>query len=732
MELIVREYVSKLGLNPNNVYYQKIISNNVNTNLAHWDVKIHNKRALLLPTAWIDWRPTITKRVGANNADDAFNRNGIYASFKPCMPFTNASSKIQIRINNGDLVMSEPRHFSDHLNMLYAGRRGAKKLFSQGGGSFPDLTGYHSNEQLSRGCYAIGNGPIVFNATTVFAQAVNNLRINDIAIPPDYPWTGGVNPLAAEFTALMNAWTISVRSLGANPAIPLVASPGANILTVDGGANIAWTGGAPTSDQFANFFRIYIEHLRLVEPSVSTHVRHNAGVFSFDGLAPALPLTHQNPTTAQMAGILNNLFVNLSNGDRVLPRIEASVGANTYYITNGGREFGLTAAGITDAQLVTVMNKYSNIFTYENKNSYVIIDYEHMKNEERFREKLTRSANNDNLMGLNNIVINSLEPILAPPFNPYLLNTKNLPKYSWFKNMSPMIGNLSHLDVNYSFQNLGASAIMTRYLSSFDAAQNVVGRLTISDLTAQMYLWWYNPPMSMTLPKEIKLQTWDVYEYPTILNNNVAINNNTTLVGISTQMIPIHSVYSLVVIHAEVDKDSASYTNQAINGDTNQFGTNAATSLNNNSLDSYMEISNFQAVLGDRPQVISTIFTQEELYQLTLKNSNADDFPYSFDEWRGAYRVSPIASAERYNQMSKCFVAFRPKDLSEYLPEGAMVRSQQIQFTMDLTARDGFHNLAGGNKIYKLYVHVYHGNRYINIAGDSAEYVRDDIVIDRT
>ena len=74
--------------------------------------------------------------------------------------------------------------------------------------------------------------------------------------------------------------------------------------------------------------------------------------------------------------------------------------------------------------------------------------------------------------------------------------------------------------------------------------------------------------------------------------------------------------------------------------------------------------------------------------------------------------------------MSKMFIALRPKDIAEKIDDGFKFFTE-LEFTMSLTARDGFHNLTTGNKIYKLYIHSYYGKYKLNLTEDSGSYVQD-------
>ena len=512
-ELSIQEYVASIGLNPDHVFYQRIASNNISLNQAQWQIINANKRSLLLSYAQVHWKPTITKFRADGVTAEAFVNNGIFASLKPGLPFSNAMSNIQLTLNSASITINQPRRFTEILTMMYAGRKGAKNCFSSCGGTFPQLNSFNDNVAATRGLY---------------------------------------------------------------------------------------TG-------------------------------------------------------------------------------------------------------------------------------YQTIDYDHLENEERFKEKLLRAAGVGDLQGLNNIQIDCIEPLLIPPFNPFMKLKTDMPDYVWFKDMSPMIPHVSNLEITCNFQNLSASVLMPRYLRF--AANNEVKRLGISALAADLILYWYSPPINMTMPRQITLNSWSVREYITTVNNNVAVVNNAAVNGVQTDLLQLHSVPTLIIIHAEVDKDGAQYVNTAIHADTDQAGNAAQVSATNNALDSYMEISELQVLLGDRPQVISTTFTQEELYYLTLKNSKIDDFPYDFNKWRGQFLAAPTAAAATYNQMSRCFIALRPKDLSEKFGDGVKFPTS-LQFQMVLTARDGIQNIAGGNKIYRLYVHVFSGKHFLTLTPDAGQFQEQQISLE--
>lgn len=517
-ELAVQQYAASLDINPDNVFYQRIPSNNISTELAQWTVQSPSPLARLMSLAWVNWKPTITRvnTAGAAEAVPAFSLN---AAWKEGLPFTNAMTNIQSTLNSGSQNWTQPRHYSQILTTMFAGREGSRRCLSTAGGEMDGMEGQQST----------------------------------------------------------------------------------------------------------------------------------------------------------------------------------------------------TAAGVSLT------------------GSWLIPDHATRQNERRFVDKMARSNGGAITQALvTDFQVNCMEPLFCPPFNPYAKLKKDMPDYCWFKHMSDMIPHVRTLDITCNFQNLEAGTMVQRYING----DGINARLTISALAADLILYWYRPPPKMTLPMEVSIGSWWVREHTTPVSAGAAVPNfpaaNSTITGVVSDLIQLFSVPTLIVIHAEVDKNSTSYSNRALQVDVDMAGGGPFLNPAANSLDSYMEISQLQVLLGDHPQVISTSFTQDELYYLTLKNSKMYDFPYTFEQWRGMQEYSAIAAAGAgalATRGGKMFVALRPKDLSEKF--GAGVRyPTSLQFQMNLTARDGVHLIAGGNKIYRLYIHLFYGKRFLTLSAVKAEYSEQQISLE--
>ena len=187
----------------------------------------------------------------------------------------------------------------------------------------------------------------------------------------------------------------------------------------------------------------------------------------------------------------------------------------------------------------------------------------------------------------------------------------------------------------------------------------------------------------MSLPPSIDLQTWSVREFQTTIPQ---VTQNTAFARITSDLIQLNSTPTLIQISIQRDKDDALY-NARFAARAGDFGSDAIPAVvanasivngGNNSWDSYGQITDLEILLGDRPNVISTNFTQRELYYLTQKNSKIP-FPYSYEDWSSHMRYNadsngrPNTATDHRVQASKCIVLLRPKDLAEKISDGRQI-----------------------------------------------------------
>ena len=236
----------------------------------------------------------------------------------------------------------------------------------------------------------------------------------------------------------------------------------------------------------------------------------------------------------------------------------------------------------------------------------------------------------------------------------------------------------------------------------------------------------------MSIPRSVDLQTWNVREY--ITNFTAARAPGAAEVNLQSDLIQLNSTPTLIMIHAELNKDDAQYICQSASRDDDLNGTNA-TIQGINSFDSYAEITNLEILLGNRPNVISTNFTQRELYYLTQKNSKTP-YPYDFDNWRSHLRYTltnagvPIVNAALASNASKSVVLLRPKDIAEKIPDGVFAPNS-FQIRANFVARDGTHGYVNAvAKNYTMFVHLFFGKHFLRIEPDKAQFQEQSIPLD--
>jgi len=117
-------YNTSLNINPANVYYQRVRSENKSTNLVQWAFNNPNKRSLLLSVSQIEWEFSL--RRDTNNAgvftEETWTGNQVRIMPKHQFPFQNACSSITTSINSATQTITQPRHYLDVLNYMNISR----------------------------------------------------------------------------------------------------------------------------------------------------------------------------------------------------------------------------------------------------------------------------------------------------------------------------------------------------------------------------------------------------------------------------------------------------------------------------------------------------------------------------------------------------------------------------------------------------------------------------------
>lgn len=367
----------------------------------------------------------------------------------------------------------------------------------------------------------------------------------------------------------------------------------------------------------------------------------------------------------------------------------------------------------------------------------------------KFLDSLAGNVALVTLDGVQGGALDYQEPLMVPPFNAYAKVQSGMPDYMPWKWQSSVIPNIDRLEIEIQFA--GGDDTIAAACLNYRWAQNNANdsnrRFRMTALAANLLLAWYELPATTSIPRSVTLQTWNLREFQT--NVGVVANSQPTL-SIQTDLIQLRSVPSLILLHARRNQDQPDYLCQAMSADSDFFGNNPQGSFSNvdgtpaananHSLDTFLEIISMNVLVGDRPNVISTTFTQRELYDLTLKNSKYLDFSLDFTTWKGpvtdeakvadatpATAVVPTGISKI--QRAKSFLAIQPKDVAEKISSGIFFPSS-LQFEVNFRARDGAYGATGGDHTYTMYTHVITGKHWLTVEPDRALFEEQNVSLD--
>lgn len=376
-------------------------------------------------------------------------------------------------------------------------------------------------------------------------------------------------------------------------------------------------------------------------------------------------------------------------------------------------------------------------------------------NEEDLRRKMVNSIAiaNPPLQGATAYTISYQEPVFCPPFNPFSkVSGASMPDYLPYKWMSPVLPNIDRieLDIQFNSSKLAASTLFYRY-GVQQAAAGVTKNVQITALDAHILLYWYEVDPIMSIPRSVDLQTWNIREFQTSLGD---LANPAVVALTATDLLQLRSVPSYIIIHARRNHDADDYRARAMVGDDDFRGTGGTGSTRadgtrtdnaNHSLDTHCEITSMNVVLGDRPNVISTQFTQRELYLITLKNCKYGDFSLNFNDWAGSFTARNItadnnldrnplptavgAASELEIQFAKSFVVLQPKDIAQQVSAGVFFPTS-LQFTVAFNVKDGACGMRGGTHGYTMFTHIVVGKHMLRLEPDRAAFQEQSMTID--
>lgn len=135
-------YNTSLNINPKNVYYQRIRSDNVSTNIVQWAFNNPNKRAMLLSMASIEWTFSLQRLRDDGVTTESWGGNTVHIAPKHQFPFQNACSSITTSINSATQTITQPRRYIDILNRMCISREeNLSGCYEYG---YPDSAGGHA------------------------------------------------------------------------------------------------------------------------------------------------------------------------------------------------------------------------------------------------------------------------------------------------------------------------------------------------------------------------------------------------------------------------------------------------------------------------------------------------------------------------------------------------------------------------------------------------------------
>ena len=330
------------------------------------------------------------------------------------------------------------------------------------------------------------------------------------------------------------------------------------------------------------------------------------------------------------------------------------------------------------------------------------------------------------------------EPLISPPFDCYgRVSKHNMPDWSPWKWMSPVIPNIDRLEIDIQFTKLDASLHFYQHARGEAAARPTAMVIAPGGVQANLLLYWAEVPVSTSIPRSLDLQTWNVREFQDVANAGAAAVDNVAREDRSS-LIQLNSVPSLILTHLERDKDNVDYQPVSLTSQSNAAGAVMADLREGgaiNNWDSYGEINTITYLLGDRPNVISATFSQREIYDLTMKNSK--EFPYTYDDWRGRKRPSYGAgvftsgtdvqqgledvTANWLSYPCKGMVAVTGQDIANKTSTGVF-SSNSLQVVVNWRPHSGFAGTTAGNNVYQLYNHLLFGKEFLRIESDKSQF----------
>lgn len=308
-----------------------------------------------------------------------------------------------------------------------------------------------------------------------------------------------------------------------------------------------------------------------------------------------------------------------------------------------------------------------------------------------------------------------LQPINLSLFNPYYDMREQLPRQSWYKKMSNLIPHINEFKLDILLDKPAANMLQAQYLRNDAGDAQQVFILNDGIESAELILQWIKP-RNMIIPDIVRLPSWKVDHRQFQVNNGVVVNSGDS-VSFKTDALDYHSVPTVILLFATNDKDSDNYVCRAIQQDSDGAAANSVRSPDINSGETNMIMDNTTITIDFNNSIVTTKFSREEIYNLTVKNS-CRDYPFSFHAFVGGQSISND-DTNSFNA-SQFHMILRPEDLNIVKSTGKLQNDFLITIQTTLTAESGYeigndNADIRGNKTYNFHVVLFYDKYYYDL-----------------
>lgn len=329
---------------------------------------------------------------------------------------------------------------------------------------------------------------------------------------------------------------------------------------------------------------------------------------------------------------------------------------------------------------------------------------------------------------VSNTQINFYEPLYIGPFNWGFDIKDRLPKHFWGAKMSNLIPYVRDINYEIVVNKLAANCFYYHYGQTSVGFEPVF--LVSSEFSnAELVLQWIKPKdlkieyekpfsnihgigstmynyTSMTIPSEVKLQSWNLNHKTYPVNSGNILNDGAAAVV----TIPVENTYqipSYILMFATTDKDNENYQAFAATFSDN-IGANPGTSFDVTSLEANPVMTALSIDINTDKDTINNRYDSRELYNITLKNSKKD-YPYDFAKYLGGRQ-------RRANYPGQMCVLLSPEDLNIPMTTGRLNTDFTFAARINLRAETG-HYIKGSaaNLVYRFHVIFLYDKYYMSI-----------------